>query len=223
MSKSLTRLQHASPERKYLLRKRLMRWLDGVDGCAVLPFAGDLSVALGGRPEAQRDFRYPFPGLYGDRAIYAVDLDEEMVEIASERLGDEGGVVRCADANEWAFSDIDVGPVAVYDCDAWDQPWGAFRAAWESTETASRAAIFTTSAGPMGCMVDGTLVHPDGSHRTLTTLAERQRHFYMYRQVVVEPWLTEYLAQDSFRVCAQRAYYRRGMVDYNGWIVERSK
>jgi hypothetical protein len=218
---SKARLAHADPHRKHLLRRRLLiRWLDGIDGCAVVPFCGDLAIALGGRPEARYDYRYDFPGLYGDRTIYACDLDEEMVELAQKRLTD--GVARVADANHWAFPDIDLGPVAVIDCDAWDQPWGSFRAAWENVEKAERVAIFWTTAGPMGVMVDGTLVHPDGSHRTITALAERQKLFYQYNQRVIWPWLTSYVEADSFRIL-DRAYYRRGMVDYGGCVVERER
>jgi hypothetical protein len=218
MSKATTRLQHASPERKFLLRRRLMRWLDGIEGCAVVPFCGDLSIALGGRPEAKRDFAYRFPGLYRDRVIYGCDLDEELVELAQERVTD--GIVRCADANYWAFGDLDVGPVAVIDADAWDQPWGAVRSAWEATEKAERVAICWTSASPMGVMVDGTLVHPDGSHHTITSLSERQKLFYQHAQRVTWPWLTGYVASSGYRI-VDRGYYRRGMVDYGGCVVKR--
>jgi hypothetical protein len=219
MSKAITRLQHADPHRKYLLRKRLMRWLDGIEGCAVVPFAGDLAIALGGRPEAKRDFRYPFPGLYADRRVYACDLDEAMVKVAEKRL--TNGVVRCADANIWPFRDIDVGPVAVIDCDSFDQPFGAFRAAWAATEKAERVMAAFTSASPMGISVDGTVVSPaDGSTRKVKDLPERRRLYYQHLERVVWPFLVPYLAADDYQVL-DKAYYVRGMMIHFGVVAER--
>jgi hypothetical protein len=218
MSKLVTRLQHASPERKYLMRRRLMRWLRGIDGAAYVPFCGHLDIALGWLPGAKRDEAYNFPGIYGDRVVFACDLDEDRVRVAQERLSD--GLVRCGDANEWLFGDVDTGPLAVIDCDAWDQPWGAFRAAWEHCEKAPRVAVFWTTAGPMGSMVDGVLVRPDGSKHTITSLPERRRLFFQYAQRVIWPWLVPYVAADGFRV-VDRVFYRRGMVDYGGVVLER--
>jgi hypothetical protein len=219
MSKLVTRLQHASPERKYLMRRRLMRWLHGIDGAAYCPFAGHLDIALGGVPGAQRDERYPFPGLYADRTVYGADLDPDRVKVAVGRVSH--GIVRVADCDRWVFPDVDTGPIVVADFDAWTEPWPSFRSFWQHAEKGERIVCFWTDAHRMGIAVDGTLIRPDGSKERFRPGVDRHKRsaaFNFYLAKIVWPWLTDYV--NPYRIL-DRGFYLRGMLTYYGAVLER--
>lgn len=219
MSRALTRHQHLSPERKYLLRKRLLRWVRDADGPAYVPFIGDGDVAAGGtKPGALAHETYGFPGLYNDRFVYGADLDADRVAIARDRI--PNGLIVVSDCDLWPFGETQPqpAPFAVADFDAWAEPWPSFRSFWKYAPKADRMVLLFTDAHRMGIMVDGTFIHPDGSKNTISSLTERRQAFNMYLNKHVWPWFIDYIR--PYRVL-EKSRYLRGMLTYWGAAIER--
>ena len=210
MARALTRMQHIDPHRKYLLRRHLLRWAK--EGPAYVPFIGDGDICVGGsKPGALPHERYPMPGLYNDRFIYGADLDPQRVVIARSRI--PHGRIRVANCDVYPFADLQTGPIAVADFDAWNEPWPAFRSWFEHAEKAEQVVIFFTDAHRLGIMADGTHIRPDGSKVTIQSLTERQAVYYFYLSKHVWPWFEDYIR--PYRV-VDKSRYVRGMITYWG-------
>jgi hypothetical protein len=215
MSRALTRHQHLDPHRKYLLRKRLLRWASA--GPVYMPFCGDGDIAVGGSKDgALKHEMYEFPGVYADRFVFGADLDAERVAVCRKRI--PNGDIRVANCDFWPFIDIDTGPIAVADFDAWAEPWPCFRSFWKSADKADRVVMFFTDAHRMGIMVDGTFVHPDGTKTEITNLTDRRAAFHFYLSKFVWPWFEEYI--EPYRV-VDKMRYLRGMLTYWGAAIQR--
>lgn len=215
MARDLKRHQHLDPHRKYLLRKRMLRW--AVDGPVYLPFCGDGDIAVGGQEDATRHEAYPCPGVYQDRYVYGADLDEQRVATCRSRI--ENGLIRLADCDSWPFADVsDIEPFAVADFDAWAEPYPCFRAFWKQAPKADRLVMFFTDAHRMGIMADGTHIRPDGSKKDMEDLNERRAVYHFYLSKHVWPWFDGFIA--PYRV-VDRMRYNRGMLTY--WSVALEK
>lgn len=220
MSRDLKRYQHLSPERKFLLRKHLLR--HAIPGPAYCPFIGDGDLIAGldlrdSPPEAggKPGSRAFYPGVYKDRFIYGADLDANRVEVAKKRI--PNGDIRVADCDAWPFKDAVTEPFAVADFDAWAEPWPSFRSFWTQAKKADRLVMFWTDAHRMGIMVDGTFIHPDGSKTQIDTLTERRAAFNFYLSKHVVPWLTDYVK--PYRIIDYHRYLR-GFLSYYGVAVQ---
>lgn len=215
MSRALTRHQHLDPYRKYLMRKRLLRW--AIDGPAYVPFIGDGDICVGGSKDgALKHERYELPGVYTDRFVYGADLDDQRVATARDRIAN--GDIRVADCDIWPFKDTKTAPFAVADFDAWAEPYPSFRSFWKAADKADRVVLFFTDAHRMGIMVDGTFIHADGTKHVISNLTERRAAFNFYLNKHIWPWFEDYVA--PYKVLE---YYRylRGMLTYWGVAVEK--
>ena len=193
------RSQHIGYHRKYLLRKRLLRWAS--DGAAYVPFIGDGDLAA---------------DLYDQRLILGVDEDPERVDVAQQRLT---GDIRVGDADGWLFTEHRKPPVAIADFDAWANPYRSMIAFWEHAPKADRLLLFFTDGMKIPLMADGLFIHPDGTREKLLTTVERQRAFYFYFSRTVWPWF-----EDTIRpyTVLDRIRYLQGQLLYFGAAIERS-
>jgi hypothetical protein len=106
-----------------------MRW--AIDGPIYAPFCGDGDLLAGGsKPGALAHEKYGLPSPYPGRFAYAADIDP----------------VRVADCDVWPFADVNTGPIAVADFDAWAEPWPSFRSFWQNAEKAGRVVLVWTDA-----------------------------------------------------------------------------
>lgn len=199
----------------------MLRWAK--PGPIYAPFIGDGDLVAGldlsdsppesgGKPQN----RAKYPGLYLDRFVYGADLDKERVKVAQSRIPNSD--IRVADCDLWPFSNVDTGPIAVADFDAWSQPWPSFLSFWQEAEKADRLVMFWTTAAKMGIMVDGTHVHPDGSITKITSLTQRRQEFNFHWSKFVYPWLQDYVR--PYRVL-DKMIYLRGFISYFGIAIEK--
>jgi hypothetical protein len=192
--------QHVEFHRKYLLRKRLLRWAP--EGAAYVPFVGDGDLAV---------------DLYADRQIYAADLDVGRIEMASSRL--PGAKVIQADCDDWTFPGL-TDKIAVADFDAYTDPWTSFRSFWREAPKQDRLVLYVTDGLRQGMIRTGSLRKPDGTKQTYAD-ADMQKiglfHFYWNQTVL--PWFRDFIAPD-WRILEQYRYLRKMMV-YGGFAIER--
>jgi hypothetical protein len=192
--------QHVEFHRKYLLRKRLLRWAN--PGAAYVPFIGDGDLAV---------------DLYANRQIYAADLDQGRIDMASSRL--PTAEVRQADCDEWTFPGL-TDPIAVADFDAYTDPWTSFRAFWREAPKQDRLVFYVTDGLRQGMIRTGSLRLPSGKKKVYADADMRKiALFHFYWNQTVLPWLREFLG-DEWRILEQYRYLRKMMV-YGGFAIER--
>lgn len=196
--------QHVQEHRKYLLRKRLLRW--AAPGAAYVPFCGDGDLAL---------------ELYGDRQVYAADLDPKRVRNATARLPLSAQVVE-ADVEEWPFPGLN-DPIAVADFDAYANPYTAFRAFWAEAPLGDRLVLFFTDGLPQAAIrttvprwtkLTGQVEMIDNADIT-----RKRQVFHHYFAKCVWPLFVDYIG-DGWRV-VDRMRYRRASMLYWGAAIER--
>lgn len=188
--------QHVLQFRKYLLRKRLLRW--SAEGAAYVPFIGDGDLAR---------------LLYLGRPIYGADLDPDRVANAAQL---PGALVREADCDLWPFPDVEA-TYAVADFDAYVHPYRSFRAWWEQADKARVVVCFFTDGHKQGVARSGVLTDFLGNKRTQIDKPERRAIFNHYLSKHVWPAFDEYVA--PWRRLDRMAYLR-GQVSYWGIALE---
>ena len=195
------RKQHAGSgyHRKFLLRKRMLRWAP--PGPVYLPFCGDGDLAV---------------DLYSDRFVLGADLEEKRVQTAEGRLT---GDFRVADVDEWPFPDWEE-PIVIADFDAWANPYRSLIAFWDAAPKAKRLVVFGTDGLRIPIMGDGRHIHPNGDVEMLKTIPERQRAFYFHLAKTVRPWFEELVK--PYRVL-EWSRYLQGQMAYWGCAIERKQ
>lgn len=192
--------QHVDYHRKYLLRKRMMRW--AIDGPAYVPFIGDGDLAV---------------DLYADRQIYAADLDIGRIEFARSRL--PTAEIRQADCDDWTFYGL-TDRIAVADFDAYVDPYAGFRAFWKHAEKKDRLVVFFTDGRKQGMIRTGSMHYPDGSQKTFADGdIAKIAVFHFYWNQTVLPWFTNVITPE-WRILEEFRYLRKQMT-YCGFAIER--
>jgi hypothetical protein len=174
--------QHVDYYRKYLLRKRMLRW--ATQGDAYVPFIGDGDLAV---------------DLYADRKVYGADLDPERVLVAQERLPISD--VRVADCDSWPFTG-EQAKFAIADFDAYSDPY---------TNHHDRLVLFFTDGRRQGFERTGSWTKPDGSKVKFPSGSlEKAAAFNFYLPKHIWPWFDDYVK--PWRVLQRMRYLRAMMV-----------
>ena len=193
--------QHVDYHRKYLLRKRMLRW--AVDGAAYVPFIGDGDLAV---------------DLYADRQIYGADLDIGRIEMAQSRLP-TAEIVQ-ADCDVWTFYGL-TDEIAVADFDAYVDPYAGFRAFWKEAQKQDRLVIYFTDGRKQGMIRTGSMHFPDGTQKTY---ADADMEKIAHLPLLLEPdgaaVVHKSVVEPEWRILEEFRYLRK-MMTYGGFAIER--
>jgi len=198
-----TQKQHADLFKKILLRRNLIAKVG--EGACYVPFIGDGDIAV---------------ELYANRKIYGADLSPTRIEIAKTRL--PAANLRVADCDKWPFDDITVEPLAIIDLDAYHYPYHAFYATVKNAPLADRCAFFFTDGQRITAVRNGIYHTPYGEKIIDMPLTERRKVNNLYRATVTKPWITEWAAQNGWKIVKEMSYLRDRMM-YWGIVLERAK
>jgi hypothetical protein len=195
--------QHVELFKKMAMRKRLLRAVG--QGDAYVPFIGDGDIAF---------------DLYSDRKIYGADLNESRIEIAKARLPNSD--IRKFDCDGWPFPEIEVGPCAVADLDAYSYPYHAYRAFMNNAKIADRCLILGTDGQRQAVSRLGKYIDPaTGIGHVDLPLTKRRPLYNMWWKKAVQPYLIEDLNQRGFKIVQTQFYIRLHML-YWGIVIERT-